>query len=146
MEQKTFKPGYVFFVCTEFLNSFAIILMIIDVCQWTFFHISYVIPKLLKLRIFSDQDGKMNQSVSDCGGDILLVSQFTLYGDCKKGNRPSFMQAMPPKDAKALYAHFEGMLKQSYERVSCALGKPPRKENRPLARPANRLQFCHGKR
>jgi D-aminoacyl-tRNA deacylase len=67
--------------------------------------------KLLALRIFEDGDGKMNRSVREAGGELLCVSQFTLYGDARKGNRPSFVDAAPPEEAEALY-----------ERVREALG------------------------
>ena len=59
--------------------------------------------KLLALRIFEDGDGRMNLAVGESGGEILCVSQFTLYGDARKGNRPSFVEAAPPEDAEPLY-------------------------------------------
>ena len=67
--------------------------------------------KLLALRIFDDAEGRMNLSVEDAGGEVLCVSQFTLYGDARKGNRPSFVDAAPPEEAEPLY-----------ERVREALG------------------------
>lgn len=62
-----------------------------------------MIRKMLKLRIFDDSEGKVNLSLQDIGGDLLLISQFTLYADCRKGNRPSFFRAGEPKHAEALY-------------------------------------------
>jgi D-tyrosyl-tRNA(Tyr) deacylase len=59
--------------------------------------------KLLALRIFEDGEGRMNRSVTDTGGEVLCVSQFTLYGDARKGNRPSFVDAAPPEEAEPLY-------------------------------------------
>jgi len=66
----------------------------------------YLTGKLLGLRIFSDEDGKMNRDVREAGGSLLIVSQFTLYGDCRKGRRPSFDQAAPPDQAQVLYNYF----------------------------------------
>ena len=72
--------------------------------------IDYIIHKLLHLRIFEDENGKMNKSILDVKGDILSISQFTLYGDCKKGNRPSFIEAMSFDKAKKLYESFNRKL------------------------------------
>jgi len=66
----------------------------------------YIIGKILALRIFHDDDGKMNRSVTDIAGGVLVVSQFTLHGDVRKGTRPSFSDAMPPVDAEKFYNRF----------------------------------------
>ncbi len=65
----------------------------------------YVMDKVMRLRIFSDDEGRMNRSLEDTGGDILIVSQFTLYGDARKGCRPSFTGAAPHGMAEKLYEH-----------------------------------------
>lgn len=62
--------------------------------------------KIVSLRIFPDETGKMARSVRDVSGDVLVVSQFTLYGDCRKGRRPNFSRAAPPKEAEELYTGF----------------------------------------
>ena len=68
--------------------------------------------KLVKLRLFGDADGKMNLDIQQVQGELLIVSQFTLYADIKKGNRPSFIQAAPPAVAEALYTQFVAVCKQ----------------------------------
>ena len=65
-----------------------------------------MVDKLCKLRIFQDDQGKTNLSLADVGGELLVVSQFTLYADCRKGNRPSFIKAGAPQMAESLYKHF----------------------------------------
>tara|TARA_B110000014_G_scaffold52917_1_gene35516 strand:- start:1067 stop:1519 length:453 start_codon:yes stop_codon:yes gene_type:complete len=69
--------------------------------------------KIINLRIFNDEDGKMNKSLLDVGGDILLISQFTLHGSTKKGNRPSFIKAAKPDFANVMYEKFIKILEQS---------------------------------
>lgn len=72
------------------------------------------VEKLLKLRLFADEAKPINASLKDIQGEILLVSQFTLYGDTKGQNRPSFINAAPPEKAKAIYDHFVNLLKERW--------------------------------
>jgi D-tyrosyl-tRNA(Tyr) deacylase len=73
----------------------------------------FLVNKVLDLRIFADDDGKMNRSVRDVGGGLLLVSQFTLYGDCRKGRRPSFVGAANPEHARGVYGQFVEQVRAS---------------------------------
>jgi D-tyrosyl-tRNA(Tyr) deacylase len=66
----------------------------------------YLADKIAHLRILEDEEGKMNRSLIDAGGEMLVVSQFTLLGDCRKGRRPSFVEAAPPEKAEKLYDYF----------------------------------------
>ncbi|MBR2309956.1 MAG: D-tyrosyl-tRNA(Tyr) deacylase [Oscillospiraceae bacterium] len=80
-------------------------------------HCKYLAEKALGLRVFEDENGKMNLGLADVGGSVLVVSQFTLYGNCRKGRRPSFTEAAPPDLGNRLYEQF---LKECE-----ALGYPP---------------------
>jgi D-tyrosyl-tRNA(Tyr) deacylase len=77
-----------------------------------------LVGKVTRLRVFPDQDGKMNLSVLDVGGDLLIVSQFTLYGDTRRGNRPSYSEAAEPVKAKQLYDAFVDASKKLCRRVA----------------------------
>ena len=81
-----------------------------------------MIDKMIKLRIFEDSEGKTNLSLNDVGGELLLVSQFTLYADCKKGNRPSFIKAGKPDFANEMYEYIIDKCK-TYEGLKVERGK-----------------------
>ena len=78
----------------------------------------WLADKIVSLRIFNDADGKMNLDLAEVGGAILVVSQFTLYGDCSKGRRPSFIDAAPPEVANQHYDRFVAMLREQGARSS----------------------------
>jgi D-tyrosyl-tRNA(Tyr) deacylase len=81
--------------------------------------LDYLVDKTAHLRIFVDDDGKMNRSVLDIGGGVLAISQFTLYGDCRKGRRPSFIKALEPVEANRLYeCYLEGLADVGVTRVA----------------------------
>jgi D-tyrosyl-tRNA(Tyr) deacylase len=77
----------------------------------------YCVEKTLNLRIFDDADGKMNLSLLDIAGELLVVSQFTLYGDPRRGRRPSFIEAAPPEDANRLYEYFVAEARKQVAKV-----------------------------
>lgn len=78
----------------------------------------YLATKIATLRIFDDEQGKMNRSIKDIGGELLVISQFTLYGDVRRGLRPSWSEAAPPEIAEPLYESFVANVKQHVTRVA----------------------------
>jgi D-tyrosyl-tRNA(Tyr) deacylase len=81
----------------------------------------YIVDKLLGLRIFDDQGGRMNLNVREVGGAVLVVSQFTLYGDVRRGKRPSFDDAARPEQARSLYEYVVGKIRE--EGIECSTGE-----------------------
>ncbi len=79
---------------------------------------TYLVQKSVELRIFEDDEGKFNRTLLDVGGEVLVVSQFTLYGDCTKGRRPSFSHAASPEEAERLYQQFVQKLRDKGPRVA----------------------------
>ncbi len=80
--------------------------------------LEWMARKCLDLRIFEDEGGSMNRSVLDAGGGVLVVSQFTLYGDCRKGRRPDFIASAPAEEARALYRRFLDIMNAYYPKVA----------------------------
>ena len=83
--------------------------------------LQWLAEKVVNLRIFEDQQGKMNRSLADIDGEMLIVSQFTLYGDCRKGRRPGFSSAAPPETAEPLYQQFIEEVKNRQVRVATGI-------------------------
>ena len=83
----------------------------------------WMADKILQLRVFSDADDKMNLALADVSGGVLVVSQFTLYGDASKGRRPSFIGAAPPDQARALYERFVAVLRERAGGIPVATGQ-----------------------
>ena len=81
--------------------------------------LSFLERKILNLRIFEDRQGKMNRSLQEVKGELLVVSQFTLYGDCRKGNRPSYSRAASPAEAEKLYRKLIERIRLQRVRVEC---------------------------
>ena len=81
--------------------------------------LKYIKDKIINLRVFHDENDKMNLSLLDIKGEILVISQFTLYGDCRKGRRPNFMEAQSGEEANKLYEEFVELLKESDLKVEC---------------------------
>jgi len=87
--------------------------------------LEWLANKVQNLRIFEEEEGKMNRDISQVAGSLLVISQFTLLGDCRKGNRPSFALAMPPQEAEQMYESFVALLREKVREkgVSVATGR-----------------------
>ena len=81
--------------------------------------LKYIKDKIINLRVFEDENEKMNLSLLDIKGEILVISQFTLYGDCRKGRRPNFMEALGGEEAEKLYEEFLKLLRESDLKIEC---------------------------
>lgn len=81
--------------------------------------LKYIRDKVINLRVFEDKEDKMNLSLTDIKGEILIISQFTLYGDCRKGRRPNFMGALGGEEANKLYEEFLNLMRESNLKVEC---------------------------
>ena len=81
--------------------------------------VNYIKDKIINLRVFEDENDKMNNSLLDIQGELLIISQFTLYGDCRKGRRPNFMDAMKGSEAEGLYETFLDEIRKSNLKVEC---------------------------
>ncbi len=97
-------------ICGQIGKGFLVLLGVADsddkaICE-------KLAEKISKLRIFEDENGKTNLSITDVGGEMLIISQFTLYADCKKGNRPSFINAGKPDKATELYEYFSSLIRE----------------------------------
>lgn len=79
--------------------------------------VKYLKDKIINLRVFEDENGKLNKSLKEVNGEILVVSQFTLYGDCRKGRRPNFMQALGGEEAEKLYLEFVAACREEIDVV-----------------------------
>ncbi|QGU95031.1 D-tyrosyl-tRNA(Tyr) deacylase [Clostridium bovifaecis] len=77
----------------------------------------YLKDKIVNLRVFEDEEGKLNRSLKDVDGELLIVSQFTLYGDCRKGRRPNFMEALGGAEAEKLYLEFVALCKEEVKKL-----------------------------
>jgi D-tyrosyl-tRNA(Tyr) deacylase len=80
--------------------------------------LEWMARKCIEIRVFEDNEGKMNRSVQEVGGELLVVSQFTLYGNCRKGRRPAYTESASAEDAERLYRRFLEMLRERYGRVA----------------------------